>query len=72
MPGRIITAWRTDTKPPQPVEVPEHWLGHPKLGKNLAAAKPADSPAPDAGENPTTPAAKAPKSPAAGGTVKEQ
>lgn len=56
MPGRIVIAWRTDTG--EQVEVPEHWLGHPQLGRNLTTTRPA--------------AKAAPKPPATGDTAKEK
>lgn len=40
MPGRIVSAWRIDTTPPRRVQIPEHWLEDPQLGKPYAAELP--------------------------------
>ncbi|MCV2395923.1 hypothetical protein OEB99_16530 [Actinotalea sp. M2MS4P-6] len=76
MPGRIVSAWRTDTTPPRSVEIPEHWLGHPTLGKNYSAERPTepapteepptDSATDPVAETPATPARRGPKTPVAG------
>lgn len=60
MPGRIVAAWRIDTTPPRRVEIPEHWLGHPTLGKAYSAELPTAEPGSPEGTSDGQPAGDSP------------